>query len=195
MRLTIVRHPNASPAIEPGYDADLARRHSEKGAQQAQARLVALGQRKYDLVLSSRAQRCIQLAALLAGIQEEEVVTLPQFVYDPPGTPDGDLMDEMFNRLGYAPLRTYLTENNLMLRLGEKAAAAIRSVARCLHKDADILIANHAVISNAIVLAMLNPNEGTVFTDFVLDTKLGECEGFALVIDKDGNVIELDIIR
>lgn len=194
MRLTIVRHGEASPAENDTYEGDLARRLSIVGEMRALARLLALGKKKYDLVLSSQAQRCTQLAAILTGIPEKSVTTLAALIPPAPGDGGiGDAIDAEFKELGYAPLRAYLAKSEAMREFGIKAAEAIKGLLKELPADAEVLIANHAVCSQAIVLAMMGTS--SLYAERVLDMVLEPTEGIVLDVNGRGVADLIKVVR
>ncbi len=195
MRLFMLRHPKASPPVDETYESDLARPLSEIGEAQAQTRLKALGNVKFKLVLSSPAVRCIKLAGVLAG--GEDWVTVHHSLV-PPAPGDGgigDAIDAQFKELGYAPLRTYLRKSDAMYWFGTRAADSIRGLLLCLNflPGTNILLTNHAICTEAIILGFLPKN--SPFRERVLESVLGETEGFVLHLNKDVRVTNIEDIR
>ena len=191
MRLTIIRHAKAVSLDTTGmapadaYTADLARPLSDIGEKQAADRLANLGSKKYDLVLSSPALRCVRTAAVVASMSEGDVVTLSALVPSSPGDNGvGDAIDAEFKKLGYAPLRAYRAESDAITKFGVEAAAAIMEQIRDLPGDAEVLVTNHHPCVSAIALALISEDSPEV--ERVLAIVLGETEGFTLDVDAEG---------
>lgn len=168
MDVTLIRHGNTSKAAN-----DLDRQLTEAGVKQAMDRRKTFS-REFDLVLSSTAVRARDTAAIIANVEATKVLTLEE-LYLPKDPGDKKAIDDMFAKLLYAPLRAYRDADvtGALFRYGENGAKIIRDAIENAGAD-NVLIVGHAVLLNAIVAYVVGE------TDLVLDTSLGEAEGFQI---------------
>jgi broad specificity phosphatase PhoE len=165
--VVFIRHVHAD-----GGENDRERQLSEQGKAQVQARKEKLnGPGLFDLVIISPADRCRQTAAILAkgtGAKMVELGTL----YPDPATPDGAVIDKVYQKLGPQPIAAYLeTEAEEALhRYGVVNKANILQLA--MENDArKILVVGHAALSQMIGL-MLGRSTA------LHNTMINEAEGF-----------------
>ena len=143
--ITFVRHANAIPKEED--KPDIARPLTEKGRKQALERRRQLDNPAFDLVLFSPTMRTDETGSIVAGsFSSSDFIELPE-LYTPKG-PDGEILDEMFSRLGYTPLESYYQEPaesiECLERFARKAWNAILiKIRRARAKN--ILVVGHAI--------------------------------------------------
>ena len=181
--ITFVRHGKTGKAAN-----DLDRQLTEEGVKQAETRRVALGFPFFDAVLSSTADRAAETAAGVACVATVEVDRHPE-LYMPINEDDYQVVDKLFNELGYASLDAYIARDaDVFKRYGAAAADVILAYDKDMIED--VLVCGHAMMLSAIANAVL---EGLGFeaSSVVSGCNLGECQGMRITVS-DGTVLLLE---
>jgi len=194
--LTVLRHGSSTKPADKSYEADLARQLTDKGVAQAKARGDMLKQ-EFDLVIASPTKRCVKTAALVAGIDESEAVTLDELFYDGQSE-QSKAIDALFNALGYAPLAYYLMSKggHHVLAHGENAwqALMVEIETNARAKDTfgsgyaepkSVLVVGHAVLTPAMVFASIGHPPMSQDENNLVNANLGECEGFSCSVENN----------
>jgi phosphohistidine phosphatase SixA len=178
--ITFLRHGNTDTATN-----DMERLLTEKGFKQAGERQFKMNFPKFDLILSSPAIRAKHTAAIVGGVYTSDVVEVKALYPTSDNECDQKRLAELFTTLGYAPLRTYrkMDKTRAIIRYSTMARVKILHEIKKLRAK-NILVVGHAIMTNAII-AELNGGD----TDLLLDTVLGEVEGFKINLNE--GVIEL----
>ena len=176
--ITFIRHGNAekwSGKVEEDHDRPL----SEKGIAQAEKRRSKLGNPTFDLIISSSATRCVSTAKIIAGEKNPPEVITASRLY----IPEDSALWETFERIGYAPLREWMQEENdpdgVLQRYGSDAWTIIDAIKLAILPER-ILVTGHAPLLNAIGVRC----ENRVGSEALFDIQLEECEGFVMDNDK-----------
>jgi hypothetical protein len=175
---------------------DLDRQLTEIGFRQAKERRQALLNPKFDLVLSSIADRARDTAAIIAGIKASEVILLDE-LYLPKNSADKKAIDDMFATLGYSPLRVYRKADvtGALLRYGRNGAMAIFSAIFTEETKSNIFVDNILVVGSAVLTNTIVSEVAGGDTDLILDAALGEAEGISVTMDGDGVAIAVELVR
>jgi len=180
-----VRHGNTTKA-----ERDEDRVLTEVGKDQARwfrSKTRELGLAPFDLVLSPPATRAKQTAAIVAPWGVPMMVELPELGVEIPGE-NGARLNEVYSRLGYAPLADYLREldmDYIMSRYAKAANAAIDAAVAKAGYAERVLVVGHSIMLNAIGAGVDRLNAQSA-APLLSSTSLGECEGF--YIKEDGSV-------
>lgn len=186
--ITFLRHGNAAP-----HEEDRLRPLSERGRAQASERRAKLGNPTFDLIIASDSVRARKTAEIVSG--EQEIYILDVSLLLPPPDPD---IDGLFERLGYAPLQTYLNANTpgtqKLTEYARQAAGEIVTIvaesvwASGLDDDSSdeykVLAVGHAIILSLVGLSICRAPLGSTsaglgdITSSMLSLNLSECEGF-----------------
>lgn len=190
-KIFFVRHGKAGPAPEGKGDID--RPLNEKGHNQALDRREELDGIDFDLVISSPALRARETAVRVAAAADGDVIVAQSLYPDPTDNDLGTRLDKLFGlpHLGYVPVSAYLKEKDGDV-LTDWAAVARHEVLALIEKHGspkNVLIAGHAVAIPALAMAIA---EDTELPDEIAEINLGECEGFALVLDAEGDPCKLE---
>lgn len=178
--LVFARHGEAAPA-EGGPDA--SRKLTSKGEGQARRRGEKLRERPFSLALTSPLDRAVQTTGLIlsaAGKPHCKVMTVEQ-LWRSSNAGVQEILDGLFARLKYAPLRRYLEApggNEAMRAFADDAAEAVLNqlTAELMEENTQCLIGGHAVLHPAIAWRLQNYD----LTSPLLDISLGECGAFEL---------------
>lgn len=164
-RTTWLRHGKSLKAPK-----DLDRVLCQEGEIQAQQRRIKLGSPKFDLAIASHASRAVATGELVSD--QTEVLTLVE-LYTPSGK-DGEELDALFAKLGYASLEEYKKAGGwpLLERYARIAIAAVKD-ASTKRNAKNVLVVGHAVLLNAIGFVLDRQGSQTLWA-----IPLGECEGF-----------------
>ena len=223
-QVAFIRHGNTAPAAR-----DFERQLTPAGEAQASAsgRRFGAALRPFAAtVLCSPAPRCRETARLFLEAAsggtgregDEEAVKLVPSLYDGTMQPEGS---DLFERIGYEPLRAYLEHDELrpmaLAALGPYADDALHAILDAAHttaatvgeygesggseegaRDATLLLCAHAVYlpSAALHLAeALGAEVGGGSLDSLLDTNTGEGEGYLVTIgDDDGKGCSVTVL-
>jgi phosphohistidine phosphatase SixA len=184
--ITFLRHGNTGAAND-----DMERLLTKEGFKQAGERQFKMNFPEFDLILSSPAIRAKHTAAIVGGVHTSDVVEVKALYPASYNEDDQKELEELFTTLGYAPLRTYRE----MDQIDAITRYAILARIKILHKienfrAKNILIVGHAIMINAII-AELNGED----TNLLLDTVLGEVEGFRVSIQGEDVVTKIQLIN
>lgn len=180
-RATALRHAQTNKAAPgSGYQGDLVRTLTPAGQAQSMARRGLLGDPTFDGIGTSPLLRARETGVIVGGLEDADSLTLIDEigVSDPATSDDAAAIDALFERLGYAPLRTYLDANeDLMLRYGTTGWRGVQTFLYHLGSNKHALVIGHAVLlpaafyvaaqrepSMARELETLNLNEAGGFT-------------------------------
>lgn len=107
-KLRAFRHFNTTKApADSGYAGDCARELSETGMSQGAKRVSGIAA-PFGRFGCSPLLRAVQSAGILSGMSKDRLVLIPEIgVSDPATDADAATIDELFNGLGYTPLRAY----------------------------------------------------------------------------------------
>ena len=193
---TIVRHSTAPKPETSGQSSDDLRELSEEGRQLARECRKKLGNPNPDLVLVPPCLRHRETAILVAGPENLAPTIIVPRLFPPPG-PDGDLLNAMFDRLGYKPLRSYHkncseTELRCLRHFGVVSWTAVCCTA-AIHTAKKVLAIGSAIYIPAMLFeAALRLDRET--RDMILDWDTPDCGDARVIIDTAGNkVIEVSI--
>lgn len=176
-KYTLIRHGRAGKA-----DRDEDRMLTKKGREQANKRAAKLGDSQFDVIISSSASRAMETASCFSNAKQE-IIPLDE-LYFPSDEEDNIALENMFDELECATLRTYLDNDKtgVMMRYAQAMADAVKS--RVLgNENKNVLIVGHAVLLNALAYILSRADKN------ILDYNLDECEG--IYINKDGNATYL----
>jgi broad specificity phosphatase PhoE len=195
MRIRFTRHGKTNKAADGQPDHD--RTLNQVGIDQANNRRRKLnGGKTADLVLSSTAGRALHTGKIISGVDEDEIVTLPELYCDMNDNGPGARLDVLFNKLGYAPPVEYLKEPDGAC-LTEWAARAREAIdAIMLDRSGpldDIEVYGHAVCLPALAMTYCSDSDLLDFRKLLADVNLGECETIEMVIE-DGKVTGMEVI-
>lgn len=189
--LTGIRHGKAPQVQGQG---DLERQLGQVGHEQAVARRKAMGNPKFNLVLSSIAGRAVDTGSVLANVGYGQIIKLPE-LYPDTDSDMGAEMDTFFRRedLGYAPVARYLDAGaHVVMEHARKAWQAVFD-AQVEWGDDHILVVGHAVCLPAMGMAACGENiEGR---ELLAGANLGECEGFRITFRDYRTVEKVELIQ
>lgn len=195
----MLRHAKTLKAMAPGFEADCARILAPEGVELAQRRGTTFADKKFK-VFASPLLRARQSAALAGNVNEDDVIAVEALEPpDPDKSVSGAIIDDAFNRRGYASLSNYFQDgqvHDILLEYGMISFNALTTSFKlhCQPDETDILVVGHAVLLPATVLGGIYENDVT-FVNLVLNASLGECEGFAFDLDMaSGEVSNLEIV-
>lgn len=197
MRIVFLRHANT----EPGED-DKQRVISAKGRKQLARRRETLADYTFAKVLCSPTVRTRDTAigVCYRGVDSDKFIDLDELYPDPKAYP---IIAGAFDRLRYVNLATYLADSAAtaeeLLAYGHISWEALNEYCQELDDDNDLLVTGHAVCLPATVMATVMDYCDTQIHASSLATILhnvtGECGGFALTLDEDGMVTDLELIE
>jgi hypothetical protein len=190
-QIFFIRHGKADKQAEG--QPDISRALNDIGIGQATARGEKLKHVKFDQVLSSPAPRARKTAALVTGKPEDEIVTVEVLYPDPNDGGIGTSLDSVLNRIGYAPVSSYLKDaEGKEIMDWAYDAFAMSDVAIGNGNPEVVAIFGHAVCLPALGMVFC---EGTLLTKTIEDFNLGECEGFVISFGSNGTPYAVEQIR
>lgn len=183
--VTFVRHGNAVPLSAGGSDHE--RPLSERGRQQARERGGKIGDPSFDLVLLSPTRRTKETALYLRErenhVPRTELTLTELFT---PKSEDGEVLDDMFARLKYAPLDVYRQEPpakvGCLRRFGDTAWSAILKKIEETGATS-VLVVGHAVLLPQIGWTACDENSDPDLLSSLLSLNMPECGAFRLELE------------
>ena len=181
-RLVLVRHGNATKAA---IDED--RQLSEKGVRQAAAtRDYLASNHSVELIVTSIAQRAVNT---VTDPRWGTPVQLPELYLSPEGSEEGRIIDGTFARLLYVPLTKYFAEPDVEDALMQWANRATISLEKIFAErelnGGTVIIGGHAVLLNALAIAIAKKLNVLSETSVALETALGEAECIEMELVED----------
>jgi broad specificity phosphatase PhoE len=174
-----IRHGKTGKAKEDGN-----RKLTRKGQRQAKKLGESLRDVRFDLVLSSTAQRCIQTARNILGDKSQTIIINADLYVPGIETPDGKAIDTAFNQIGYQSYTAYMkTEaRDGLSRYGQKNADTIEQIIQDQAvPPQNVLVVGHAVLLQAIAAKFAADED-----DLPFHINIGEAEGIEVTIETGG---------
>ena len=175
LHITLLRHGKADKTLPDHRLHPL----SEVGIAQAVNRRTKLDEPKYDLVLHSHLLRARQTALTVAGLDEGNETLEIKSLFPEDSDPRMAAVNELFDKLGYAPLSAYEAQargslDSIALEMKSDVWNAIARAFFRHDRIQNVLLVGHAVLLPALCQALTGQA-----APFAADL-LGECEGYEL---------------
>lgn len=184
LHIDFIRHAKTEPFP---IDDHRKRRVSGEGRVQAFHKRRCLGYPRYDVVMCSELIRTQETGRIVASLGENaQVVVIPE-LYGSEEDARVQAINRAFEKLGHSSLRAYHTfEIGMQETFGSLANDAYWAIMTYLMKVREekplrCLIVGHALHIPAIVALFC---QETV-PDEIMDTVVGECDGYKIVIAND----------
>jgi hypothetical protein len=193
-RIYFIRHGKAVKTAEGMKDVE--RPLTEVGIQQAKARHEKLSGVTFDLVLSSPASRAQDTAQFVTRKNRTGLVVIESLYPDPLDGGIGTTLEVAFNRLGHAPVRKYLADEEgkqIMLLARDAWDDCDVQMHVASKDDPDVTgIFGHEVCLQALGMVLCETDEHLVAE--LADLEIGECEGFLVNLDGDLTV-SIEVVK
>ncbi len=189
-RFIFARHANAAPG-----EIDAQRELTEKGRGQAEALKAKLDGTIFDLVITSHTTRTQQTAGILVGDEKAKEIIILQSLFQLPDDDDERIIGEMFAKLAYANLRTYLNEPDAetVHRFGRNCSAEVVNVIGAFASAKTILVVGHAVLSTALIYHMFPTIEAA--KALALETCLNEAGAIEVLVGDAEEYVTISLLN